>query len=295
MENITCVLCDADNTEKVIDARDIRYRTTDESFSLVRCRNCGLVYVNPRPEKERIEGYYPQNYRTHNTIKSPEYIKSRMEKYRAPKRLALFRNPWYMDWPTGATVLDIGCGAGELLLRLKEIGCRAFGIDVDPQTSAALKGLKFEVITCDIDGGTPYEQAFFDVVVMRHSLEHVYNPVRVLKEVRRILKPDGFLVIGVPNIDSTVFRLTKQQWEDLDVPRHLFHFTPSTLTAILQKAGFGLKDISYEFKVSRKSLKRSFEKTVFRSLLAKPLLRLWGIILGLLHKGEWVVVRAHPV
>ncbi|HYV38222.1 MAG TPA: class I SAM-dependent methyltransferase, partial [Gemmataceae bacterium] len=78
----------------------------------------------------------------------------------------------------------------------------------------------------------------FDVITMRHSLEHVHQPLEVLRSAHRLLAPDGQLIIAAPNIDSLPFKWFGRNWRGLDLPRHLTHFTPDTLQLMLGRAGF---------------------------------------------------------
>jgi 2-polyprenyl-3-methyl-5-hydroxy-6-metoxy-1,4-benzoquinol methylase len=297
MEYINCILCNGDDTEKILTGKDLRYGTSDEMFTIVRCKKCKLVYINPRPTKGETYKYYPEKYRTRETIKSENKIKKRMKKYETKRTAFFFKNPWFMKFQPGITVLDIGCGAGELLLRLKELGCNAYGIDIDEITSKYLSGrMNLNVTTCDIDNGTSFPTGFFDVIIMRHSLEHVHNPVNVIHEVRRIMKPRGSLVVGVPNIDSLISKITREKWKDLDIPRHLFHFNPLTISALLHNSGYSIESIHHEFKVSRDSLKDWMATiTLPFFFLPKPLRKIMGIIFSKLHKGEWIVVKARKI
>ncbi len=297
MEYINCILCNRDDTEKILTGKDFRYGTSDGMFTIVRCKKCKLAYINPRPTKDEIIRHYPHNYKTRERLKKPALIENRLKQYKT-KRNALFsKNPWHTDLPIGSTVLDIGCGSGDLLLRLKELSCNAYGIDVDEITSKYLREtMNLNVINCDIDNGTRFQADLFDVVVMRHSLEHTHNPVNVIHEVGRIMKSGGLLVIGVPNIDSFVSKITREKWRDLDIPRHLFHFNPLTISALLYKNGFSIESIHHELKVSRDSLKDwmvTIPLPFF--LLKKPLKIIIGIIFSMLHKGEWIVVKARKM
>jgi SAM-dependent methyltransferase len=217
-----------------------------------------------------------------------------MEKYKRKRNALFLKNPLYMDLPIGTIVLDIGCGAGELLLRLKELGCNAYGIDVDEITSKYLREtMNLNVVNCDIDNGTHFQADLFDVVVMRHSLEHTHNPVNVIHEVRRIMKSGGLLVIGVPNIDSFVSKITTDKWRGLDIPRHLFHFNPSTISTLLYQIGFSVESIHHEIKVSRDSLKDCMATIPLPFFfLKKPFKKILGIIFSVFRKGEWIVVKA---
>ena len=254
MEHINCVICETDNSQHIMSGRDYRYGTTDEIFRIVKCRSCGLHYVDPRPRKEDIQRYYPGDYRPRRTVVSKEYINKKIKKFRDKRKAGFLKNPWYIDFPAGKKVLDIGCGAGELLLRLQERSCHPYGIDFDDFTSARLREIgNFDVRTCDIDSGTPFSNSYFDIVIMRHSLEHMFNPSRVLKEVNRITQEGGDLIIGILNIDSYVARITGIYWNILDIPRHLFHFSPETITRLLMKNGFAVDSIAHKFKISKES------------------------------------------
>jgi SAM-dependent methyltransferase len=83
-----------------------------------------------------------------------------------------------------------------------------------------------------------FEAGSFQLVAMRHSLEHVHDPLRLLRDAHRILMPGGKLVVAVPNIDSLPFRWFGHSWYGLDLPRHLTHFAPWTLHLMLERAGF---------------------------------------------------------
>ncbi|MGB9715902.1 MAG: class I SAM-dependent methyltransferase [Thermodesulfovibrionales bacterium] len=293
MEYINCILCNEDNTETFLTVKDTRYKTSEETFTLVRCRKCKLVYLNPRPPKNTISKYYPVNYRTRKML-NPELIESKIKTFRIKRKALFFKNPWFINFPQDANVLDIGCGAGELLLRLKELGCNAYGIDIDEMTSKYLREvMNLNVITCDIENGTSFQSDFFDVVIMRHSLEHVYNPQKVLNEIRRTLKPSGLLLIGVPNIDSFVAKFTGQYWGDLDVPRHLFHFSPSTIRILLRNASFSIQKIYYELRMRRISIERWLEATSLPSFrIPKSLTNIVGKLLAIFHRSERIVVMA---
>src|SRR5262249_10576488 len=134
--------------------------------------------------------------------------------------------------------LDFGCGGGSYLRRMHGAGWQVVGLDV---SAAAVERVRTDLGLPALAGTLPHpllEPAGFDVVTMWHSLEHVHDPPAVLREGRRLLVPGGRLLVAVPNIDSLAFRWFGPAWYALDLPRHLTHFTPRTLTLMLQQAGF---------------------------------------------------------
>ena len=143
----------------------------------------------------------------------------------------------YLPWEKRGRLLDVGCGSGELLVRMRSLGWRVEGVDFDPAAVAVArrKGLS-------VREGSLREQNFpdacFDAVVMSHVIEHVHEPRELLIEVRRILKPSGRLVIATPNASSLGHRILRDAWPFLDPPRHLQIFTPRALEAIVRAAGF---------------------------------------------------------
>jgi len=233
MEYVNCICCNEDSTKILFEVKDENH----EVFNIVKCRNCGLVFLNPRPTKQEIKNYYPSNYYTHKIkIEQPNLRSKIYGNY-----IRLFGN--LMDWPEAlkdlpkGNVLDVGCGNGKLLKELKEKGWETYGVDVDPLATKQARKLGLNVFTGELHE-VEIPKDYFDVVIMKHSLEHMHNPLQILKEYHRILKPDGTLIIEVPNIKSTEAKIFREQWKELDIPRHLYHFSPYTLASLLNKANF---------------------------------------------------------
>jgi len=140
--------------------------------------------------------------------------------------------------------LDFGCGAGGFLDRMRQLGWQVTGLDTSP---AAVQRVCKELGIDALAGSLPHaglaDDDRFDLVTMWQSLEHVHQPLSVLREARRLLVPGGMLVLSVPNIDSLPFRWFGPAWFGLDLPRHLTHFTPPTLRQMLEKAGFRVRSL----------------------------------------------------
>jgi SAM-dependent methyltransferase len=179
---------------------------------------------------EDVEKYYPSSYygsaRRFNPV--VEWLLNTLYAYRA-RQIESKQRP--------GKVLDIGCGRGLLLNKLRERGWEPRGTELSEEAAAyARHKLNLPVTTEELrECRFPGEE--FDLVILWHVLEHVQEPRAMLEEVSRILKPGGVLLVAVPNFGSYEARRTGPGWFHLDVPRHLTHFTPRTLGEALGLAG----------------------------------------------------------
>lgn len=138
---------------------------------------------------------------------------------------------------TGAKILDIGCGRGVTLKALARLGFDTHGFDV---TLQAVEGIESSIKVKVAPSLTEaeYSDSYFDEIVIWHVLEHTPNPRDILLEIRRILKPNGVLIVAVPNYESLQSRWAGSAWFHLDIPRHLYHFPVSCLRSLLISCGF---------------------------------------------------------
>jgi 2-polyprenyl-3-methyl-5-hydroxy-6-metoxy-1,4-benzoquinol methylase len=185
-----------------------------------------------------------------------------------------------LSWRGGGRLLDFGCGGGTFLAQMHRRAWQVTGVDI---SSSAVRRIRSELGLNALVGTLPHPQlrsASFDVITMWHSLEHVHAPRLVLREAYRLLVPGGKLILSVPNIDSLPFRWFGSAWFGLDLPRHLTHFAPATLQAMLEKVGFRVAPIrmvrhSDWLRSSARQARRGSEPTTWqRWLVAKPISRL---------------------
>jgi 2-polyprenyl-3-methyl-5-hydroxy-6-metoxy-1,4-benzoquinol methylase len=228
METVNCLLCGSQNYILLLKTKDFTMPGND-LFSLVKCARCGFIYLNPMPNQETIRRYYDEKY-----FESSNLGRLSNEIY----RLQIARVFLQLKHPTGKA-LDVGCGDGSLLFIMKEYGWDVYGVDI---SDSAVKLAKEKLGTNNIFAGRledcRFPSAFFDIISLRHVLEHLNKPYDTLVEIKRILKKDGILSITVPNIDSIYFHFFKKNWFHLDIPRHLYQFSARTLKDLLNKAGF---------------------------------------------------------
>jgi 2-polyprenyl-3-methyl-5-hydroxy-6-metoxy-1,4-benzoquinol methylase len=205
----------------------------------VKCNNCHLVYVNPIEKESKINEVYSQR----KSIDAAVIQESRL--CAAKSQLELIKK--YRD---GARLLDIGCGEGFFLFNAFKAGYITKGIELS-QDAAAYAIREFGL---DIEA-KPFEEQrlpenHFDVVTLWQVLEHVPYPLTVLKEVRRILKPDGLLVVSTPNIEGIPAKILGKRWWNIR-RIHTNQFTTRTLMSILGNAGFrNISSASYKECIS---------------------------------------------
>ncbi|MCS6976221.1 MAG: class I SAM-dependent methyltransferase [Gemmatales bacterium] len=227
-EEPDCLLCGRRNWQTLVEAPDVQ-GGTGLWFAVVQCLECGLCFTNPRPTASWLEQFYPKDYRPHL---------SKPARRRRWPWLHFWQDRHGIPWHGLGRLLDFGCGGGDFLCRMRDLGWQVTGVDASHST---VRRLQRDLGLHVLHGTLPHpdlEAGSFDVVTMWHSLEHVPDPRAVLLEARRLLTPDGKLYVAVPNIDSLAFRIFGPHWFALDLPRHLVHFSPQTLQFLLEQAGF---------------------------------------------------------
>lgn len=139
--------------------------------------------------------------------------------------------------PQGS-LLDVGCGNGQFLQNMKNLGWEVKGVEIDERAvTTARKFLGLDVISGTLENAQ-FPDNFFDIVTVSHVIEHLYDPINFLGECRRVLKPGGKLVLLTPNINSFCHKMFKQSWRGVEIPRHLMLFSLPTLEACARKAHF---------------------------------------------------------
>lgn len=235
MEYVCCDLCGADDSTPFLTRTDRFSRAT---FHYVRCRRCGLIYLNPRPDATEILKYYPVNYEPYQ----PLYSKRGLEpwlKRRGWKMLVRF----ILKYQTNGRLLDIGCATGEFLKEIQARGFDAYGVEINNSAAAiAQRVYGLRVFVGPLAEFVASEGAF-DVVTMWDVLEHLPSPRSSLQQIYRWLRDGGFLFFSIPNIHSLDARLFGAWWIGWDAPRHLYLFPTATIKRLLQNTGFDIVDM----------------------------------------------------
>lgn len=264
MRTIPCEICGSSQQQFLFDGWD-RLFGTPGVFKVVQCKECGLIFVNPQPEPETLKEYYPKDYYASNPRHYRKYSRSRrkaLETYwgygshsSSTPNLSLLKKmvllPFRIKYRhcipfvEGGRLLDIGCGNGTELYKLKLMGWDVYGVEIDAEASERARSKGLSVFTGELFEAN-YPDRFFHVVRMSFVLEHLPNPKEVLLEISRILIPQGRIYISVQNARSLNYWLFRKWWFSLDVPRHLFSFTPKTIQKLFSSLGLKVKTLWFD-------------------------------------------------
>lgn len=214
---------------KQITVKD--YSVTGEGFQLVYDAELELLKTSPQPSTDEIGRYYESDdYISHTDGKRGLFEKV----YQAVKSRALKNKiriiSSYVKSP--GTLLDFGCGTGDFLVEAKKKGWATTGFEPNSaaRSRAISKGLS---LTEDVSSVT---ENSLDVITLWHVLEHVYDVDHHLNLFSRLLKPDGILVIAVPNFRSFDAKIYEEYWAAYDVPRHLWHFSRNSVSKLASQS-----------------------------------------------------------
>jgi SAM-dependent methyltransferase len=226
-----CGICGKDGLTPLFHAVDRNFRTSDEEFLVEQCPSCGVAQTTPRPDPSTAHRYYPPPYYPTRSDEQGEF-EQRLLRLQNEKMRILHK------YRSHGTLLDIGCGAGAFVRAASLAGFDAQGIEISDQ--AAEFGRRTWAITVQtgdlMDVEIPAES--FDIITLWQVLEHLARPVETLRKARGLLREGGLLMLAVPNFDSFQARLFRNRWYHLEVPRHLFHYTPASLQSLLKQVGF---------------------------------------------------------
>lgn len=208
---------------------------SQNGFDIIMCKCCQMGYTWPLPTEEQLRGTNVDTYTIENRLAAYRSNKSHFEqRYRNDlRRISKFTG-------TGR-LLDIGCNLGLFVKAAVNAGYRAEGIELNAACAEYARNTTGIIVFEGLLEKANFPTHSFDIVTLFDVLEHVRNPMVLLQEIRRILRPNGILVLQMPNIRSFMATLMRNQWPWLCPPDHVFHFSPQSLRNILLKSGFRLE------------------------------------------------------
>jgi SAM-dependent methyltransferase len=235
VEEGNCTFCGKNGKSEVY----IQARLDGDSFTYCRCSDCGLIFLNPRPDAKEILKFYSGEYYGEGTRKFRKWLEA-PRKYFAHKRIQRVEKYFAQS----GRALDVGCGQGTFLQMMQEKGWECHGIELTADISSRAAQLGISVSVGEVQEGQ-FPDGSLDLITLWHVLEHLEDPSKALRTFRPMLKPKGILAISTPNIDSLQARISGSRWFHLDPPRHLYLFSPKTLLPLMESLGFSLLKIRF--------------------------------------------------
>ena len=240
----TCSVCGTrDHARKIASGVDFEYHTSSETFTMYRCANCDALFLNPRPARSELGTIYSSDYHAF-AFTEEEFGLSYVLRRQIERRRLL---EWCDRVPSHGAIIDIGSGDGFHLGILREFGdptWRLEAVEPDPRSSEALSGRGLKVHTGFLEelGLDPGQ---YDFALMIMVIEHVDDPIGILREVHKILRPGGEVGIVTDNIRAPDARLGRSShWGGYHFPRHFNLYSARSLTTLAVAAGFEVERIT---------------------------------------------------
>jgi len=222
-----CPLCGNSEVSDFLSTSD-RFHLRREVYHLLRCSSCSGVWLVSPPKPEEMAFHYDEDY--HRTIVAGGETS-------AASRWQRHRDLISRHKQRGA-ILDIGCSSGGFLGTMQRGSWKLYGIEMEASTAEKARSATGAEVFVGDAVAAPFPPESFDVITAFDVLEHVYQPRQFLGKVLEWLKPGGIFYTMLPNIDSWEARMLGTYWYGLELPRHLFHFSPRSLRQLMAALGF---------------------------------------------------------
>ncbi len=236
----SCRCCGSNAIIKVLICKD--HTVSKEAFEIWECSNCTFRFTQNVPDEANIGAYYQSaEYVSHSDTK--QGLINRLYHIVRSHTLKSKRNlVQKVTRLKSGNSLDVGAGTGAFTNTMQQAGWKVTGLEPDT-TARANALLNYDLKLSELTNLHQLESNSFDAITMWHVLEHVHDLHGYLRTYHRILKPNGRLIIAVPNYTSYDAAVYKQHWAAYDVPRHLYHFSPASMQVLLEQKWFLLEAV----------------------------------------------------
>lgn len=236
-----CKICGSKTLKKHTNLFDNRHGYPGR-FSLFKCTRCGFMQTQPQLDKKEISKIYSLYY-PRKKISKNEVLKAKRNLLNKKEiRRKGLGATCHLKTRKGNKVLDVGSGIGTSLLEIESLGGEAWGIDPDSNAKriASELNLKFHhgfLYDC------PFPKKYFDLITLSQVLEHESDPIRLINECKKYLKPNGKIVLSVPNTDSFSRKILGKKWIHWHIPYHLNHFNKRSIKILVRNTGLRIKEM----------------------------------------------------
>src|SRR5579864_1326699 len=292
-----CPLCTKTHFREMYVTSDRHYGISG-CYRIVVCVNCSLMFLNPMYSDQELAALYPNDYYAYQNRFASNRTKELLKKllgFRIATKDPTFKSP--------GSILDVGCGSGWFLDSMRSRGWATYGVEISE--SAARLGRESKDL--QIYSGTLHDakfpSEFFDYIRSNHSFEHMSHPNEILDEMHRILKPNGKLFIGVPNVSGLNARVFARYWWYLGAPVHPFTYSVKTLSRMLAKHHFEVCKVNYNSDYSgilgslqiwgnRTTGRKSTEGLLINNPALKLVCQWFAKFVDVLHLGDAIEITA---
>lgn len=223
---MSCCICSADAARPFLEKN---------GYSIVRCEQCGFLYVHPRPSHEELRAFYqnPGYFQGEGAYGYDSYVAQRSE----IERVANERLMTIESFISPGRLLDVGCASGYFLSVARQRGWRVEGVEIAQAMARAAEELLHQPIYSTLDAA-PFPPQSFDVITLWEYIEHIPDPRADLLRVHELLKPGGLLALSTPNAGQRAVVKAPARWREFKPPEHLGFFTRQTLERLVRACGF---------------------------------------------------------
>jgi 2-polyprenyl-3-methyl-5-hydroxy-6-metoxy-1,4-benzoquinol methylase len=232
--NKHCPLCGSPGVSAIMKVKD--HSVSHENFHLYHCANCQLRFTQPAPAPEVISRYYQSEEYISHTDSAKGFI-NRI--YRLVRNISIGQKKKLVIKVTGikkGNLLDVGSGTGYFAAAMQKTGWQVTSLEPD-EGARKVAWNQHGLELLPIDNLFQLPANTFDAITLWHVLEHVHDVIKYLDTFKCLLKESGKLIIAVPNYTSYDAKVYKEHWAAYDVPRHLYHFAPSTIYWLIKNMG----------------------------------------------------------
>ena len=230
---MNCYICGSDKIKSLYDFMEIK---------IMECKSCRVNFLNPFPDYEKIKSIYTKEYYNSWGINNNTESLSKMKKTTARNWLDKV-----CKYKKSGKLLDVGCAMGYFMETADERGLEPYGVELSEFSYKIAKEKFPGKVFNGILEKAPFENNYFDIIVMSDLIEHIRDPLRILKKANQLLKDDGILMISTPNNRDFSRMILQNKWMHYKI-EHLFYYSVRSIGILLEKQGFDALEISPAYK-----------------------------------------------